>query len=224
MRVLIAHPYKLLADALSCLLSSQDDVEIVGICADASRLPEEVGRLRPDAVVLFAGFLDPGEEGLIRAVREASESSGVVVVSNGAAGKESVWVFEAGASGCLGLDCSGIQFIDALRRVVAGEVVLLGVDRKPAGGNGSPDGLAPNDPQASSRLKSLTSREREVLALLSRGFSNREIAESLFLSHHTVRTHVQNLRAKLDVRSKFQAAMLVMQAGVWPNGGNGIRF
>lgn len=223
MRVLIAHPYKLLADALSCLLSSQDDVEIVGICADASRLPEEVGRLRPDAVVLFAGFLDPGEEGLIRAVREASESSGVVVVSNGAAGKESVWVFEAGASGCLGLDCSGTQFIDALRRVAAGEVVLLGVDRKPAG-NGSPNGLTPNDRQASSRFKNLTSREREVLALLSRGFSNREIAESLFVSQHTVRTHVQNLRAKLDVRSKFQAAMLVMQAGVWPNGGNGIRF
>jgi DNA-binding CsgD family transcriptional regulator len=52
----------------------------------------------------------------------------------------------------------------------------------------------------------------EVLALLSRGFSNREIAESLFVSEHTVRTHVQNLRSKLNVRSKFQAAMLAMQA------------
>lgn len=210
MRVLVAHPQELMADALACLLSCEGrEMEVVARCVSGGETVEKASRLRPEVVVMAPAFSDMEGAEVIRAVRERDSGSAVLVVATAASG-EFLWLLEAGATGYMSLECSPEQFIETVGKVAKGEIAVCGVDRN---ATGSPNGRQKVDAERLAALVQLTPREREVLEQLSRGFSNRQIAENLFVSEHTVRTHVQNLRSKLNVRSKFQAAMLVMQAG-----------
>lgn len=215
MRVLVASAHRLVGDALACVLTSEEDVEVVGVCHSGEGTLEEARRLRPDVIVMSAAFPDRGGAELIEEVRAVSEA-GVLVMSNGSA-EEFVWALNAGASGYLGPGCRSTELVEMVRKVRDGQVVVGGVERSAAfSGNG--DGRGEPDPKRTAVLSTLTPREREVLSLLSRGFSNRRIAECLYVSEHTIRTHVQNLRSKLNVRSKFEAAVLAMHAAAAPWG------
>lgn len=206
MKVLIATAHRLLSEGIACLLASSHDVEVVGLYKTVTELLAETGTPQPDAIIMTAKFPDGGGAELIAQVKEAYGSAAILVVSPEAGG-DFVWALEAGAAGYIGPECSASEFVSAVRRVVSGEAVVSGVDRRSR--ETSPQ--ATEDPKVAAAMVTLTPREREVLSLLSHGLSNRQIAKDLFLSEHTIRTHVQNLRSKLNVRSKFQAAVLAMQ-------------
>ena len=87
-----------------------------------------------------------------------------------------------------------------------------------AGAPGHPGAPPGRDHHAELLLRSLSEREREVLTLLARGYSNRRIAEACYLSLNTVRTHVQNVLVKLGVHSKLEAAALAVRRGLVPAG------
>jgi DNA-binding NarL/FixJ family response regulator len=121
----------------------------------------------------------------------------------------------AGASGFLLKDVPPEQLIDGIRAVVSGEALLapsitrrmieVYLDRPPA-------------PPSPSLLESLTPREREILGLLGRGLSNAEIAEGLFVSETTVKTHVARVLMKLDLRDRVQAVIFAYENGVVTSG------
>lgn len=215
MKVVLAYPNRLVADGLKCLISSQEGVEVVATCTDPASVAEAVGRYRPDSLVVHVSFIDTDRPGYIKAINAMWAPTTVVAISPWPSREEFLWVIEAGVGGYVGIDISSSQFLDAIRKVSAGEVVISGIEQK------SPES-SPSDGAQVAKLMNLTPREKEILGLLSHGFSNKQIAEDLYLSEHTVRTHVQNLRSKLNVRSKFQAAMLLMQSG--NRATNGIKF
>jgi DNA-binding NarL/FixJ family response regulator len=126
------------------------------------------------------------------------------------------YVFEAlraGASGFLLKDVQPAQLVDAVRVVARGEALLAPtvtrrlLDRFARSLPGAPEPPAPE-------LAGLTDREREVLALLAEGLSNAELAERLFLSETTVKTHVSSILRKLGLRDRVQAVVLAYQAGL----------
>ena len=124
-----------------------------------------------------------------------------------------VWdAMAAGASGFLLKTAPPVQLVDAVRTVAAGEALLAPTVtrrlieefvRRPPPGDQSPE-----------RLAALTDREREVMALIARGLSNGEIAERLFLSGATVKTHVNRILGKLDLRDRVQAVVLAYETGL----------
>lgn len=208
MGIYIAYPHLLVGKVLEGFLSERWDVQ--DVCADKDQVVERATKVQPDVALVSAGF--PEAEGIVRGVVDGCKDVAVVVTSGGSIFTELDAMLKAGASAYVTLDCSEEQLIQAIDKAAAGEIAVFGVDRRSIGARkGAETTLAPETAVA---LKSLTPREREILELLSKGSSNRDIAESLFLSEHTVRTHIQNLRSKLNVRSKFQAAMVAIQAGV----------
>lgn len=207
MKVFLAYPNKLVADGLACLVNSSTDLEVAGSCRDRESSYEQIRTIQPDVIVISSALFEGDRETAIKQIREAAPAAGLLVVSAWPSRDEFLWVMEGGVAGYMTIDCSGRDFVEALRKVGIGEVVVKGIDsRAPAANSVDKD-------QQSSKLMNLTPREKEILSLLSQGFSNKQIAENLYVSEHTVRTHVQNLRGKLNVRSKFQAAMVLMQAG-----------
>lgn len=222
MKVLVAHPYRLFADVVAGTMSCEGGFEVVGTYTDHASIIAGMEDQTPAVVVISASFTDPVTAETIRSIKERWTEVAVLVISSGAGHEELLWALKAGASGYVSLDSTGDQMIGAVCKVAEGELILCGVDRNSL--TESPTEKRATDPNATRALGTLTPREREVLSLLSKGFSNRQIAENLFLSEHTVRTHVQNLRAKLNVRSKFQAAVLAMQADTSAIAGAGYRF
>lgn len=206
-KVLIATAHRLLSEGVACLLASSHDIEVVGLHKTVAELLAQTDTLQPDAIIMTGKFPDGGGSELIAQVKQTYGSTAILVVSP-AAEEDFVWALDAGAAGYIGPECSAREFVDAVRRVVSGEAVVTGVDRRSMA---TTPVATESDHKVAAAMVTLTPREKEVLSLLSHGLSNRQIAKDLFLSEHTIRTHVQNLRSKLNVRSKFQAAVLAMQ-------------
>ncbi|MCA1839386.1 MAG: LuxR C-terminal-related transcriptional regulator [Actinomycetota bacterium] len=218
MKVLLAYPSKMVADGLSCLLSSATSVESVDHAYDRDTAIERMRLDKPTVVVVHCSFLGADKQDYVRLLKAAGPESSIIVLANSASKDEFLNLMEAGASGYIGLDCTGSQFVEGVLKVGNGEVAIFGIDAK------SRTKAAEAGDSRSTKLENLTPREKEILGLLSHGFSNKQIAENLYVSEHTVRTHVQNLRSKLNVRSKFQAAMLLMQAGQGSANASSMRF
>lgn len=206
MKVLIATSHRLLSEGISCLLSNSDDIEVGGLYRTAEELLAQTAVPSPDAIIMMGKLPDCDGAELIAQVKQTYSAAAILVVSP-ATGGDFVWALDAGAAGYIGPECSASDFVKAVRRVISGEAVVSGVDRRSM----ETEPQVTEDPKIAAAMISLTPREKEVLNLLSHGLSNRQIAKDLFLSEHTIRTHVQNLRSKLNVRSKFQAAVLAMQ-------------
>lgn len=174
------------------------------VIATASATPEMLASARerrPDVLVL-GPLADSSRRDATRAVKEATPASAVVVLAEEQETEDFVPAMEAGASGYLTTSCSAAQLADAALRVAEGEIVVLGVGRGRAAA--APNGDGDRTPVV------LTSREREIMRLICAGRSNQQIARELFISAHTVRTHIQNIRVKLNVRSKLEAALITL--------------
>ena len=211
-RVLLADDHELLRGGLRAILDAQEDIEVVGEAADGEDALVRVARLQPDLVVMDIRM--PRIDG-IEATRRllATENAPRVLVLTTFDLDE--YVFEAlraGAGGFMLKDSPPPQLAAAVRTVAAGESLLAPaitkrlieryVRQRPA------------DDAKRARFADLTDRELEVLRLLTRGSSNAEIGEQLFLSAATVKTHVTRVLSKLGVRDRVQAVVLAYEAGI----------
>jgi DNA-binding NarL/FixJ family response regulator len=133
------------------------------------------------------------------------------------------YVFAAlqhGASGFLLKDAPAEQLIAAIRVVASGEALLAPSITRRLIERFQQAGTPPSPAKARAVLATLTEREAEVLTQLAQGLSNAEIAEALFVSETTVKTHVGRILSKLDVRDRVQAVVLAYELGVVRPGGN----
>jgi DNA-binding NarL/FixJ family response regulator len=185
---------------------------VVGEAVDGATAVALTGELRPDVVVM--DLLMPGIDGIDATARIKALHPEVEVVALTSFVEEDrvVAAIEAGASGFLLKDAEADDLATAIRAARAGEVHL---DPAIAGivarrmRSGSADGRAGGQEAAS-----LTAREREVLAGVARGLSNRAIAEELGITERTARTHVSNVLAKLHLASRTQAALYAVEHGL----------
>ncbi|MCG5444526.1 response regulator transcription factor [Micromonospora sp. NIE79] len=213
-RVAIADDQELVRDGFSLILRSQPDIQVAAEAADGRQFLDAVRRdSRID--VALVDIRMPVLDGL-QATRELAtipHAPAVIVVTTFDDDAYVLDAIAAGARGFLLKRSSARDLIAAVRTVAAGEAVLSAevtgavLDRVRATGPASRLELA---------AYQLTARETDVLALIGAGLNNNEIAERLYLSMSTVKTHVTNVLAKTGSRDRVRAAILAIQAGLAP--------
>ncbi len=212
-RILIADDHEMLRSGLRGMLDAQDDMEVVGEAADGAEAIEEAIRLRPAVVIMDIRMprLD-GIEATRRLLAQGSPARVLVLTTFDL--DEYVWeALRAGAGGFMLKDAPPRRFVEAVRTIAAGEALLdAAVTRRMIERfvRTPPTGAAAQR----ERFAELTERELEVLALVARGRSNREIADHLVLSEATVKTHVTHILRKLDLRDRVQAVVLAYETGL----------
>jgi len=200
-RVLIADDQALIREGLALLLGQFGELEVVGVASDGESAVAMATELRPDVVLM--DIVMPGMDGVdaTRQITTVLPRTQVVILSAYADDESIFAAIGAGASGYLTKDSGGEQIRRAIATVQAGGALLdphvqkrLLEHVRSITAKRSPD--PPHD---------LTQREVEVLHLISHGLSNAEIAQRLFVSEATVKTHVNNILAKTHLRDRAQA-------------------
>jgi two-component system, NarL family, response regulator LiaR len=211
-RVLIADDHAVVRQGLRTFLELQDEIEVVGEAADGIEALELVPRTAPDVVLLDLVMPRLGGLEAIRRIREAAPATRVLVLTSFADDDTVLPAVRAGAAGYLLKDVQPLELVGAIRTVHAGEALLA-----PAVATMLVEQLAAEDGGAAAeRREHLTPREREVLALLARGRPNKVIARDLGVSERTVKTHVSNILAKLNLTDRTQAAVYAVRHGIVP--------
>jgi DNA-binding NarL/FixJ family response regulator len=206
-RVFLVDDHPVVREGLRTFLESRDGIEVVGEAGDGESAVTAIERLHPDVVLMDLVMPGMGGVAAIRRIRERVPTTRVVVLTSFASDDQVIPAVQAGAAGYLLKDVEPSGLEAAIRLVHEGEALL---DPQVAGR--VMQEVA--HPAPGSDLAALTPREREVLGLLGRGMSNRELADTLVVSEKTVKTHVSNILMKLGLHDRTQAALLAVREGV----------
>jgi DNA-binding NarL/FixJ family response regulator len=210
-RVLIVDDQALFREALRTLLSMRSELEVVGEAGDGWEALTVAAETRPDVVLMDMKM--PGLDGVgaIRRLRVQSPEVKVVVLTTF---DDDELVFEglrAGASGYLLKDASAERLLEAILAVASGQSFLQPAVAAKVVAEFSRLSTRPTE----SVDKLLSERELEVLRLLARGASNKEIASALFLAEGTIKNHITNVFTKLGVTDRTQAALKARDLGLF---------
>ncbi|MFI0487613.1 response regulator [Actinomadura sp. 9N215] len=215
-RVLLADDQALLRATFKILIDSCEDMEVVAEATDGAQAVELVRAHRPDIALMDIRM--PGTDGL--AATEAIcadpdlEATRVLILTTFQTDEHVARALRAGASGFLGKDVSADGLLDGIRTVASGDALLSVTATRSLIGRF----LAAPEPGAElavpDDLAALTAREREVTLLVADGKSDTEIAEELFVSPLTVRTHVQRAKMKLGARDRAQLVVIAYRTGL----------
>ncbi|NIY64561.1 two-component system response regulator [Streptomyces malaysiensis] len=203
--MLLVDDHQVVRRGLRTFLQVQDDIEVVGEAADGEEGVARAEELRPDVVLMDVKM--PGLDGIeaLRTLRDLDNPARVLVVTSFTEKRTVVPALRAGAAGYVYKDVDPEALARAIRSVHSGHVLL------------QPEvalALLSQEEGSGQGRGSLTEREREVLALIADGRSNREIARALVLSEKTVKTHVSNILMKLDLSDRTQAALWAVRHGI----------
>jgi DNA-binding NarL/FixJ family response regulator len=212
-RVVLADDQALVRAGFQALLDAQDDVEVVGEAADGDEAVTVTRRERPDVVLMDIRM--PGTDGLAatRAIGAdpALDAVRVVILTTFELDEYVFEALRAGASGFLVKDTEPAELLRAVRAVAAGDALLSpSVTRRLIEAFATTAG----DARADVRLDLLTNREREVMTLVAGGLTNDEIAERLFVSTATAKTHVNRAMTKLGARDRAQLVVFAYESGL----------
>lgn len=206
-RILIVDDHKLVRQGLRFLLAQESDIEIVGECSDGQQAVDDAARLRPDVILL--DLLMPRLDGVaaLPLILRASPASRIVILTSDQDDERIVDAIRAGAISYL-LKTAGVEeVVSALRAAAGGESRLApSVAAR----------LIKEVRRDRDRTETLSEREREVLVLLARGRSNKEIGHDLRISEETVKTHVASILGKLHLSDRRQAAIYALQQRMVP--------
>jgi DNA-binding NarL/FixJ family response regulator len=210
-RVLLADDQALVRSGFRLILESREDLDVVGEAEDGREAVELTRRLHPDVILMDVRM--PSVDGVeaTRRLAALGEPARVLILTTFDLDEYVYEAIHAGASGFLLKDVQPAQLVDAVRVVAAGEALLA-----PTVTRRLLDRFAGRLPGARlpPELERLTERELEILTLLAEGLSNAELAERLFLSETTVKTHVSSVLRKLELRDRVQAVVLAYKAGL----------
>jgi DNA-binding NarL/FixJ family response regulator len=211
-RVLVADDQDLVRTGFRLILESEPDIEVVGEVADGVAAVRATARLQPDVILMDIRM--PVLDGIAatRQIHDAHTASHVIILTTFDLDEYVYDALTAGASGFLLKDVKADVLAAAIRTIHGGDALLAPqVTRRLIERFVSQRTVVSVLPDA---VAGLTAREREVLVLIARGFSNTDIAAELFLSAATVKTHVSRIFAKLDVRDRAQAVIAAYNAGL----------
>jgi DNA-binding NarL/FixJ family response regulator len=213
-RVVLADDQALIRSGFRVLIDSADDLEVVGEAAtgdDAVRLARST---RADVVLMDIRM--PGTDGIAatRAITDDDDLAGVkvVVLTTFEIDAYVIEAVRAGASGFLSKSIEPAELLDAIRTVAGGDALLSPKATQALLSEFATTAATPSVPSAT--LDGLTTRERELMTLAAHGLSNDQIAERLFLSPLTVKTHINRAMMKLAVRDRAQLVVLAYQTGL----------
>ena len=215
-RVLIADDDDLMRAGLVELLGADPQIQVIGQAATGREAVEQARRLAPDVVLMDVRMPDLDGIGATRELARSVPGARVLILTTFEQDDYVFGALRAGASGFLLKRARPEELIAAVRTIAAGEALLSpSVTRRVI------DRIAqqPTPELADqAKLDGLTLREREVLALIARGLSNREIAAALAVEESTVRSHVKRILMKLNLRDRVQAVIFAYESGLTPPG------
>ena len=211
-RILIADDHAILRKGIRALLSTEPDLEVVGETGDGLETVAQAAALKPDVILM--DLVMPKMDGIEATRRITAEQSGVpgsprvLVLTSFAADDKVFPAIKAGALGYILKDSGPAELVQAIHQVYQGQPSLEpSIALKVLQELSQPSRRPPTpDP--------LSEREMEVLRLLAKGKSNREIADQLVITELTVRTHVSNILGKLHLASRTQAALYALKEGL----------
>jgi NarL family two-component system response regulator LiaR len=209
-RVLIADDHALLRESMRNLLDRQDDIEVVGEACDGEEAIKLSSKLKPDIAVM--DIVMPRLNGIeaSKEIKKVSPGTAILILTAYDDAQYVMGLLEAGAAGYLLKSARGRDVVAAIRAVREGESVLhpsiIAMLLKRA------MGLSAEDSKVKGK-ENLTEREIEVLKLAATGMSNKEIAEKLSVTVRTVKAHISNVFAKMDVASRTEAILKAMREG-----------
>jgi DNA-binding NarL/FixJ family response regulator len=226
LRVLIVDDQRLLCEGLRELIELEPNLEVVGMAGDGEEALATVERLSaqrsaPDVVLMDVRM--PRLDGIAatRALKERWPEIRIVILTTFDDRELIQAGLQAGAEGYVLKDITAEQLVTTIRVVAQGQVLLHPevahkVLASLSSAQSSPTVTSAATPAfvGGSELSPLTEREREILALLARGASNREISETLYIASGTVKNHLSNILGKLGVRDRTQAALKARELGL----------
>jgi NarL family two-component system response regulator LiaR len=205
-RVLIADDHAIVRKGIRALLATERGIVVVGEAEDGKQAIDQALRLTPDVVLM--DLVMPGVDGLkaTQQIIDGRPDTGILVLTSFAGDDKVFPAIRAGARGYLLKDSGPEELVQAIQQVHRGE-----------------SSLHPSIARKLLReVDTLTEREIEVLQLVAEGHSNRDISEQLTISEATVRTHVSNILAKLNLGSRTQAALYALRTGIASLNGNAL--
>jgi DNA-binding NarL/FixJ family response regulator len=210
--VLLADDQALVRSGFQMILSAQPEIEVVGEAETGREAIDLANRLSPDVILMDVRM--PNLDGLeaTRRLVELGTTARIVILTTFDLDEYVYAAIRAGASGFLLKDVRPQQLVEAIEVVAAGDALLAPSVTQRLLARFAETLKAPEE--RVSDLSSLTDRELEVLKLVAAGLSNAELAERLFLSETTVKTHVSSLLRKLSLRDRVQAVVLAYEAGL----------
>jgi len=200
-RILIADDHAVVRDGLAAMLSFQPDMTVVGHARNGLEAVEQFRALKPDVILMDLAMPELDGVGAILAIRSEFRDARILVLTT-YDGDENVFrALENGAKGYLLKDCSTADLLAAIRKLQSGGTHVS---------NRAAAKLAERTMGGSA----LSARETEVLTLIARGKSNKEIAGLLFISEGTVKTHVLSIHEKLGVNDRTEAVVTAIKRGI----------
>lgn len=219
-RIGIVDDQELVRTGFRMILESEADFEVIGEAADGQSGIDLVRSRRPDVVLMDVRM--PTMDG-VEATRRLAVDGGdgaaahgtkVIIVTTFDLDEYVFAALRNGASGFLLKDAPADQLVAAIRVVASGDALLAPSITRRLIEQFQTAGPIPTVPDAAAPFADLTEREGEVLAELARGLSNAEIADKLFVSETTVKTHVGRVLTKLNVRDRVQAVVMAYESGM----------
>jgi two-component system, NarL family, nitrate/nitrite response regulator NarL len=214
-RLVIADDHPIVRDGLKKLLALEDDLEVVGEAGDGREVIERVQELEPD--VLLLDLRMPNLDGLsaLQALQQSNRNTKVIVLTASEDKNEFVQAMKLGCSGIVLKQTAPDLIVKSIRKVNAGEIWLdsnttAAVMRQFS----SPMDIAAAGQSKSRERSPLSTREREIVALVAQGYKNKEMAEKMFISEQTVKNHLHNIFDKLGVSDRLELALYAIHKGL----------
>lgn len=208
LRVLLADDHAIMRDGLVSLINSQPDMRVVAEASDGSEAVEAVKLASPDVVIMDVSM--PGMNGIEATRILKTEHPQVKVLVLTAYDNQGYLrqLLEAGATGYVSKNLAARELIHAIRIVARDETYI-----DPAIASCAPNAANTERLRGDVRRSELTGREREVLLLIAKGYTNKEVAAQLGISVKTVETHKGNIMSKLELKNRADAVRFAVQQG-----------
>ena len=207
-RVLIADDHQVVRGGIRALLETETDIDVIDEAADGIEVVLKTRSLNPDVILM--DLMMPRKSGIeaIEDIKQADPDARILVLTSYSDDEKVFAAIKAGALGYLLKETSTVELLQAIHDVYRGESSLHpAIARKLIRELNRPSTLPPSDAP-------LTERETEVLIYVARGESNQDVANLLFISERTVRTHVSNILGKLHLANRTQATLYALKEGL----------
>lgn len=210
-RVVLVDPHAMVREGLSHILAVEPGIAVVGSTGDSQEAVLLTASLQPNVVILDAGL--PDVTALTARLVAAVPTAGVMILSASDEAQQAVTLVCTGARGYLSTYATGQSLIEAVRAISRGELVLEATALKAVVGQLAHHKSGVVD-AADAPYEILSARELEVLGLLCQGRSDKEIAQTLYLSVRTVNSHLSHIYAKLGVGTRTEAMHVALERGL----------
>jgi len=209
-KVLLADDKEVFREGLARLLEEEEGIKVVSQCVNGKQAVEKVKETKPDVVLIDNNISECDSNEAVREIKEKSSEVRVAMLTDCENEEELFSAIESGATGYLLKDTKVGELVKSIELIGNGEIVLSPpLSEKLVG-----KFVSMRKKEAESNPAGLTEREIEIVRLLAKGATNKELAEKLFIAQNTVKVHLKNILEKLQLRNRQQLVAYAVQEGL----------